>query len=213
MRSLDERGRQTISELLYLSNQAFDIRTYLKELTSRLAAWTGCEAVGIRLVDGDDFPYFETHGFPRQFVEMERFLCGRDSNGEVIRDADGQPFLECMCGNVVRGRVDPSKPFFTEILHVAQIPGFLGNLEVMYEEADVEGRGWREFTAAWWDAYGDFPKTVKELTDFCEERDLLPDVCGDGSSRPSRRSIRRPIRHRRPLPGHPPSNPLQIAGP
>ena len=34
--------------------------------------------------------------------------------GSSIRDSDGYPIHECMCGNVICGRFDPSKPFFTE---------------------------------------------------------------------------------------------------
>jgi hypothetical protein len=42
---------------------------------------------------------------------------------------------------------------------------------------------WREFTGAWWDAFRDEPKKVSELTQFCEERDLMLTVRGDGSAR------------------------------
>jgi hypothetical protein len=30
-----------------------------------------------------------------------------------MRDLDGNPVLECMCGNVLCGRFDPALPFFT----------------------------------------------------------------------------------------------------
>ncbi len=72
------------------------------------------EAVGIRLEDGDDYPYYETHGFPGEFVLMENYLCRRDVNGDPIYDKDCHPALSCMCGNVIRGRFAPDKPFFTE---------------------------------------------------------------------------------------------------
>jgi two-component sensor histidine kinase len=64
--------------------------------------------VGIRLAEGDDFPYFETHGFPEDFVELERSLCPRYSH------PGAPPVLDCMCGNVLQGRTDPRLPFFTE---------------------------------------------------------------------------------------------------
>jgi len=76
--------------------------------------YTGFESVGIRLRDRDDFPYYVTNGFPSEFVKAERFLCACDQSGELIRDPKGNPILECMCGNVIRGRTDPSKKFFTE---------------------------------------------------------------------------------------------------
>ena len=40
-------------------------------------------------------------------------MCVRSENGEPLHDGDGNPVLECMCGNVICGRFDPSKPFFT----------------------------------------------------------------------------------------------------
>ncbi len=47
---------------------------------------SGCAAVGIRLHDKDDYPYFEVHGFPEQFVLLESSLCMRDEQGRPVRD-------------------------------------------------------------------------------------------------------------------------------
>ena len=69
------------------------------------------------------------------------------------------------------------------VLEVAGIPGFLGNLNELYEAADTDGQMWREFTSAWWEAYHEEPKKVGELNQFCEERDLMLSVRGDGSAR------------------------------
>ena len=74
---------------------------------------SGCEAVGIRLKDGDDYPYYEARGFPQEFVRLENRLCARDDAGQPVRDSAGNAVIECMCGNVICGRFDPSKPFFT----------------------------------------------------------------------------------------------------
>lgn len=71
------------------------------------------EAAGIRLRDGYDFPYFEVDGFPESFVKAERFLCERDCDGQILRDAAGQPLLACMCGQVICGQTDPQLPCFT----------------------------------------------------------------------------------------------------
>ena len=69
------------------------------------------------------------------------------------------------------------------VLEVAGIPGFLCNLNELYEAADTDGQMWREFTGAWWEAYHEEPKKVGELNQFCEERDLMLGVRGDGSAR------------------------------
>ncbi len=75
---------------------------------------SGFEAVGVRLREGDDYPYYETHGFPEEFVLLESSLCLRDKGGCPVLDDSGSPVMACMCGNVIQGRFDPSQPFFTE---------------------------------------------------------------------------------------------------
>jgi hypothetical protein len=69
------------------------------------------------------------------------------------------------------------------VLEIAEIPGFLGNLNELYEAADTDGQMWREFTGAWWETHREEPKRVADLNQFCEERDLMGDVRGDGLPR------------------------------
>ncbi len=109
-----EEEREATIGLLHLLNTTNHIHELMKLVTTFLKDWSDCEAVGIRLQDGDDFPYFETSGFPEEFVLAESKLCSVDEAGELVRDSQGRPFLECMCGNIISGRFDPSKPFFTE---------------------------------------------------------------------------------------------------
>lgn len=74
---------------------------------------TGASAVGIRLRDGEDFPYFSHYGFTEKHVEAENLLCALDKSANPKTDEHGQPLLECMCGRVIRSRVHPDKPYFT----------------------------------------------------------------------------------------------------
>ena len=74
---------------------------------------TGIECIGLRLQDGFDYPYYVTRGFSRDFVEKENFLCSLDSDGNPIKGPLGLPELECMCGNIILGRIDSSLPFYT----------------------------------------------------------------------------------------------------
>ena len=101
-------------EIVRLFNEASGLHELIRGLTGLIADWSGCDAVGIRLQDGDDFPYFETRGFPAEFVRAESRLCATDPSGNVLRDDMGNPVIECMCGNVICGRFDPSKPFFSK---------------------------------------------------------------------------------------------------
>lgn len=108
-----EEARDLAARLILLAGSPGDIHQHMADLTTALQNWSGCEAVGIRLREGDDFPYFETRGFPSAFVLAETHLCQYDPSGDVRRDSVGNPVLECMCGNVLCGRFDPKKPFFT----------------------------------------------------------------------------------------------------
>jgi PAS domain S-box-containing protein len=107
-----ERLSARVLELLNLSETA---ETTIHSILKLIKTSTGLEAVGIRLREGDDFPYVETNGFPDHFVEKELYLCERDAAGAIVLDAQGNPILECMCGNVLCGRTDAKQPFFTEV--------------------------------------------------------------------------------------------------
>jgi PAS domain S-box-containing protein len=109
-----EQRQIFLSKMLILVNQNKDLIHTIREVNSLIKEFTGFEAVGIRLREGNDYPYYASEGFPEQFLEKERYLCARDKNGEIICDANKIPFLECMCGNIICGRTDPKFPFFTK---------------------------------------------------------------------------------------------------
>lgn len=108
-----EEERETTVTFLGLVNRSSGTLDLVGAAAAFFQERSGCEAVGIRLKKGEDYPYFETRGFPREFVEMENSLCSRDAAGNILRDSAGNPYIECMCGNVICGRGDPSKPFFS----------------------------------------------------------------------------------------------------
>jgi PAS domain S-box-containing protein len=108
-----EEEREATVQMLELINSEHNLHDLMESVVLLLRDLSGCEAVGIRLKMGGDFPYFETRGFPAQFVQAESSLCQFDDTGKPVRDATGNPALDCMCGNVLCRRFDPSKPFFT----------------------------------------------------------------------------------------------------
>jgi PAS domain S-box-containing protein len=111
-RSEDERA--ITLRLLRAASVPGSLRDLARDVLEILREWSGCDAVGLRLRDGDDYPYCETAGFAEGFVRAENHLCVRDAATAVVRDSSGNPVLECMCGNVLCGRFDPNRPFFTE---------------------------------------------------------------------------------------------------
>ena len=114
-------------------------RDALFQVVLRLVGrWTGCEAVGIRLRSGDDYPYYTTQGFPEQFVTAENSLCAQQPDRQALPDSAPPHQLECLCGAVIEGRTDPSLPFFT-----SQGSFFTGSTSRLLAEAAALGPHWR----------------------------------------------------------------------
>jgi PAS domain S-box-containing protein len=109
-----ESRQQLAGQVLECLNREKMDMDVVRDVLALVRESTGFEAIGIRLHRGDDFPYFQTQGFPEDFVKAENYLCARTENGELIYDSQGAALLECMCGNIISGRTDPALPFFTE---------------------------------------------------------------------------------------------------
>ncbi len=114
----DEQQRQTVrfqaltSDILLILNR-HDSNTIIGDILGTIKNALGVDAVGIRLRDGDDYPYCEANGFSSDFIGPESRLCTLDEHGIPIRDSSGAPILECICGIVLNGRTDASEPYFT----------------------------------------------------------------------------------------------------
>jgi PAS domain S-box-containing protein len=113
-RKLFETEQELTIELLHLLNATNRKHELMELATKFLKDWSQCEAIGIRLREGEDVPYYVTSGFPDRFILAGTELCTVNELGEIERDSQGRPYLECMCGNVISSRFDPSQPFFTE---------------------------------------------------------------------------------------------------
>ena len=109
----EARLRELAVRVLEALNAPTATTDAIRDILLLVKEFTGFEAVGVRLQQGEDYPYYETSGFPSRFLRLETHLCARGSQGQVLRDHNNEPVLECMCGNVIQGRTDPSHPFFT----------------------------------------------------------------------------------------------------
>ena len=118
VRDISERKRtETYREMglqvLRILNETEDLQESLKQVLSTLKNRTEFDAVGIRLQERDDFPYFTQNGFPKGFVFTENSLVERDEKGRVCRDENGKVKLDCACGLVISGKTDRANPLFT----------------------------------------------------------------------------------------------------
>ena len=112
-RKQSEEMQKATIEILRLSNIAEDSQELMRNLTLFFKNLTDCEAVGVRLRDGEDFPLYEARGFSEDFLLFENSRSECDQTDESFHDANSKPKLDCICGDIIRGLYDPSKPFFT----------------------------------------------------------------------------------------------------
>lgn len=110
----DLESRTLVINILTLLNQhAIDTKV-VKKIIDMVKKFTGFDAAAVRMRKGEDFPYVFANGLDDDFIEAENSICARDKSGEMVRDSEGNPILECICGQVIRGNVDSSLPFFTD---------------------------------------------------------------------------------------------------
>jgi PAS domain S-box-containing protein len=113
-RKRQEWERETTLAMLRLLQVSLEKHELLSKIVEFFQERFEFEAVGVRLRQGEDFPYCETRGFSADFVAGESHLYTRDGNLEGRRDSSGKPALDRLCNNVLSGHFDPSLPFFTE---------------------------------------------------------------------------------------------------
>lgn len=91
-----------------------DFHAAADALVEEVRAATECESVSLRVYDHrEDYPFLAHAGFDETFINRENSVCAHDSEGRTARHEDGAVVLECMCGMVVRGAGDLTKPYFT----------------------------------------------------------------------------------------------------
>ena len=109
-----EFEQKTIFEFMQIINNSLNVLDLINSTVNFIKQQSGFEAVGVRLNEGFDYPYYQSQGFSDEFIKMENHLCEYNEKGTPLCDIDGNPILDCMCGNVICRRFDPSKPFFTD---------------------------------------------------------------------------------------------------
>ena len=96
-----EEALRVSHRFLEMANRHTQMTHLLKEFVAEVRNFTGCVAVGLRMLDAEGkIPYQAYEGFDRRFYESESPLSiGSD---------------QCMCINVIKGTTDPKLSFYTE---------------------------------------------------------------------------------------------------
>ncbi len=97
--------RELAREVLQILNEPGDLREALEHVIAAVKARTGFDAVGVRLREGEDYPYAAQTGLSCEFLSKENSL--------LERDRYGKPRLACTCGLVLSAGAAPADPFLT----------------------------------------------------------------------------------------------------
>lgn len=106
--------RETITRNIFAKlNNYVDLKHTLLSVIDDLKEFSGFEALSIRLHEDGDYPYYVFKGFSKSFIQKENFLCPQTDKTQKLKDGE-VPKLECLCGNVIRGKIDIGQPYYTE---------------------------------------------------------------------------------------------------
>ncbi len=112
-RKQTEIYREISRKVLEILNEPGSLKEAIIRILDILKSQTGVNACGIRLKDGDDYPYYAQDGFSQEFLLTENSILGRSREGGICRDPDGKVSLNCTCGMVINGKTDKDNPFLT----------------------------------------------------------------------------------------------------
>jgi GAF domain-containing protein len=101
------------SEILSIMSTATAAPEMAARIVRTLKDATGFDAVGIRLRDGEDYPFVAAMGYSDDFLRAENSLTAIEPGVGLCRNADGSVALDCTCGMVISGATDPSNPLFS----------------------------------------------------------------------------------------------------
>lgn len=110
---LTDKYKEMSREILQILNEPDDSNLSIHQILSVLKSKTEFDAVGIRLIAGEDYPYYAQTGFTDDFLLKENSLVERNANGDVCRDENGKISLECTCGLILSGNDNSNDPLFT----------------------------------------------------------------------------------------------------
>jgi len=102
--------KKILSELNNYINLKDSIITVMKHLKQI----TNCDAIGIRIYDGKDYPFYACEGLPEIQISEEPPLCSVNPELKILKLSQDEFWsTKCICMDVIQGKADRNIPFFT----------------------------------------------------------------------------------------------------
>lgn len=103
------RSRLEFTANLFSKTKDFiDLKPTINVFLRTIIEYSKCDAIAIRLKDGDDYPYYMWHGMDDELITSESLLLCRNT------DESDKKVLECLCGCVIDNRTNLLSEYFTE---------------------------------------------------------------------------------------------------
>ncbi len=100
--------------VLHCANRGLPRADFLREVSELLLDFSGCDAIEVRLNDGDLHYCWEAARQPEKTVRFDLARWLRTESGRVIPASEESTDLERLCKAVALRRFDPESPFFTD---------------------------------------------------------------------------------------------------
>ncbi|MBS3749812.1 MAG: PAS domain-containing protein, partial [Candidatus Thermoplasmatota archaeon] len=96
--NLEKLSHDVLNCLNESNNQLHQIQDIIAEIKDV----TDFEAVGIRIKKKNHYPYYETKGFPGDFIQKATHICRENEKSTTSEN----PIYECMCGKIIAQEID-----------------------------------------------------------------------------------------------------------
>jgi len=108
-----ERRQSTGLGALKALNESSDSHAMIRTILQAIKQLTDCDAVAIRLREGDDYPYVEAEGVSTEKLQRHSHLLVPGANGAQPQGNNGKLSLRAPYEGLVRGRFDPALEWYT----------------------------------------------------------------------------------------------------
>jgi len=107
-----EKYSEMSRNILQILNEPDSLQNSINRIIATLKTQTGFDAVGIRLQDGEDYPYYGSDGFSNDFLNKENSLLHKEER-ECI-NCNNNSNLDCTCGLVISNKKSNRNPLLTK---------------------------------------------------------------------------------------------------
>ena len=113
-RKLVRDFRVISNRILYFASRGVLRYDFMREVSNILIDFSGCDSVELRLKAHDNCYRFELESSTRKAPRFEIMNCVRNEDGGVIPCSGDDSSLECLCRDILSGKIDRTLPFFTK---------------------------------------------------------------------------------------------------